>query len=689
MSTSRLVNSKISDNRCIISWLWAGAIALGAWFAMAQCFTTMPMYDDESYVMLTMETFFDGHPLYQDTYSQYGPAFYFLQTPIHDWLNVPITHDIIRLKTVLTWLLLIGGFGILATAATGSRWVGLLVGLFLTLHLDKLALEPGHPQEVIALAGLAALLAMSGRNSIWLLLAGILTAAVGLTKLNSGAIVALPLLFAVAWGCRTSKLNRWICSALGLCCVLLPGMLCAVFVKEALFGNLDATVATPLLAAFWPAVLALSALLTWIAANRRQPVVESNHATTQPATGHFDVWLVAAGGLIGSTVLCSWAMSKGNTPTDLVWGLLLQHSFMTKAFVIHVLPTPWEVLSASLLAFLVIRRFAINRPSGLCNSTAAFIIAFLLMAMVHITLDAFLPMPHGLLNRGAAHMLAMVGPLLMPLIVLSRATRVRVALAMTGCLGPLLAYPTPGTQLTLGTAIVFVGLIVLFHDVIAGVHQPTWRKAVSVRSMIQLVTAILLLAAGTSSFRWWNNEPLDQPGCRYVRLEPPRAEREKAVAAAIRSTDASTLVFDAQNHDRYFFWTGKKPLTAISPTFWPAMLTDWQQKRIGDALDHQTRVCVVKVGKQIQPQYSRELREKIVQDFTLLKQIDNWQIGIRTRPTEMDQAKSMSSNFMCDDKTRSVAFQQESGLRQPHRFFDDFQNFKPAGHKIEKIVSFE
>ena len=631
MSNASLVNSSRTSSDRKISLLWACLISLAAWFALAQCFTTMPMYDDESYVMLTMQTFFAGHPLYQDTYSQYGPAFYFLQTPIHDWFNVPITHDIVRVKTVLTWLMLIAGFGYLASVATGNRWLGLLAGLLLTLHIDKLALEPGHPQEIIALAGVTALIALSRRSSTWLLVAGVLAAVAGFTKVNAGVTVALPLLFAASWACRDSILNRRMLFVTGLCCVGLPGLLGVVCLLEGLTGTADAAVKTPLLATFWPAVLTLSAILTWIVACRAQPVAESSEKGNSAASSRFGFWLVIAGGLLGSAVLCAWALSNGNTTNDLVWGLVLQHSFMTKAFVLHVLPTPWEVLSASCLAVLVIRCVVAGQPTRWNNGISAFIMGFLLIAIVWIAIDAFFPMPHGLWNRGAAHMLATVGPLLMPLVVLQRATRLRVALAMTGCLGPLLAYPTPGTQLTLGTTIVLVGLIVLFHDVLADADLPAWTKAISVGRVIQLVAIVLVLATVTSSLRWLNYESLDQPGCRYVRLESKRAEREKAVAAAIRSTSASTLVFDAQNHDRYFFWTGKKPLTAISPTFWPAMITDWQQKRIGEALDREEQVCVVKVGKQIQPQYSGELRAKIAADFQLITQIDDWQIGIRTR----------------------------------------------------------
>ena len=81
----------------------------------------MAKYDDESYVMLSLQTFFQGERLYGETYTQYGPAYYLIQSPLHRWLEIPITHDIVRLKTVLTW------FAILIFLAFASIFLTFLI----------------------------------------------------------------------------------------------------------------------------------------------------------------------------------------------------------------------------------------------------------------------------------------------------------------------------------------------------------------------------------------------------------------------------------------------------------------------------------------------------------------------------------------------------------------------------------
>lgn len=618
-----------ADTRPNASRNWIVLITVAGWFAMAQCFTTMPIYDDESYVMMTMQTFFDGHPLYQETYTQYGPAFYLVQTPIHDWFNVPITHDVIRVKTVVVWLLLIAGFGYVATLVTNSRWAGILAGMFVTLHIDKLALEPGHPQELIAIAGVAALIAISRPKSKWLVAAGLFAAVVGMTKINAGVTVALPLLFAASWGCQNSRLTRSIFRLLSFCCVALPAALVGAFVTEGVTSGNSSDLALKMAAAIWPAILTFAALLTWIVADK-QSSSNSNSAPFGTSNSQFSIWLVVGGGLLGAAGVAAWAMTKGNSASDLVWGMLLQHSFITKWFVLHVCPTPLEFLAAIGAGFVGINCICSKPPLRL-TKVAGFSIAVLLcVSLIFIAMDGFYPMQHGLWNRGATHMLATIGPLLMPLVVLTRPSRLRVALAMTGVLGPMLAYPTPGTQLTLGTTAVLVGLVILFFDVVQSQIIPEVTRLISIRRLIQVLSLVVVMVSITSSVRWLRYEPLAQPGCHFVRLEPNRSASEKAVAKAIRSTDAETLAFDLQNHNRFYFWTKKRPLTAISPTFWPVMLTDWQAQKIDDALDRESRVCVVKVGKKILPEFCGDLRRKIVSDFELIEQIDKWQVGVRT-----------------------------------------------------------
>ena len=130
-------------------WVWV--FALCAAFTLTHSYSSMATHDDESYVMMTIKTFLDGDRLYAETFTQYGPAYYMIQQPIHGIMGVPITHDVVRLKTVATWLLIGLLSGIIVLKMTKSRLAGTIATLFAVLQLKNLGLEPAHPQELVAL----------------------------------------------------------------------------------------------------------------------------------------------------------------------------------------------------------------------------------------------------------------------------------------------------------------------------------------------------------------------------------------------------------------------------------------------------------------------------------------------------------------------------------------------------------
>jgi hypothetical protein len=52
---------------------------LGVSFALSQLLTVFHQYDDEGYLLLSLKNYLDGGPLYTDTFTQYGPFYYFAQ----------------------------------------------------------------------------------------------------------------------------------------------------------------------------------------------------------------------------------------------------------------------------------------------------------------------------------------------------------------------------------------------------------------------------------------------------------------------------------------------------------------------------------------------------------------------------------------------------------------------------------
>ena len=158
-----------------IRWCLLFAIAIGActFVAYFRAFSTFAEYDDEGYVMVSLQQHLKGGALFDDVYSQYGPAWYAIQSTFHRAFSLPVTHDITRFKTIVVWVLASSLAAFVVWNLTKCRTISLGSLLLAFLHLDRLVLEPGHPQELALLCVLAVLAIGTHRNSsvrgLWLL----------------------------------------------------------------------------------------------------------------------------------------------------------------------------------------------------------------------------------------------------------------------------------------------------------------------------------------------------------------------------------------------------------------------------------------------------------------------------------------------------------------------------------------
>src|SRR6185503_3964129 len=75
-------------------WLSAASLlCVLAWICHRLVFAQFQGYDDEGYLLVTVQQFLQGLPLYDDAYTQYGPAYYLWQKIIHGTVGIPVTHD--------------------------------------------------------------------------------------------------------------------------------------------------------------------------------------------------------------------------------------------------------------------------------------------------------------------------------------------------------------------------------------------------------------------------------------------------------------------------------------------------------------------------------------------------------------------------------------------------------------------
>ena len=153
------------------------------------------------------------------------------------------------------------------------------------------------------------------------------------------------------------------------------------------------------------------------------------------------------------------------------------------------------------------------------------------------------------------------------------------------------------------------------------------------RSGLQIAVALVLLVS-TVAFgnRWFNGKCLDQPGCRWVCLDEERTNEEQRMVAAINAVDSPWLAFDTTTSSRFYFWTDKKPVTSLLPSYWPVMLTPEQMSRVEKAVDNVDSICVVKVdtdGRIRLEDHSPSMQEALLKGWEFVEEVGKWQVGVR------------------------------------------------------------
>jgi hypothetical protein len=541
--------------------------------------TTLAPYDDQGYVMMTLKTFLQGERLYTQTHTQYGPAYYLLTGSLHDVMGIPLTQDGVRLKTITFWCFAtILVYSILRRLQTLPT-VAFIFSLLFHLHLHKLALEPGHPQEWILVLSLLSFWLIVGNNRAKWFLAATLVGMIGMIKINCGLIFAIPL------------------------------------------------------------------------------IVQSLLSTKSNATRITAVVMVIAGGAISAASICAVTMAMGIPVEKIFWGLIGQHRGFANEF-FHVVPLSTLSIAYTVLCVLLIyKAWNSNLATSMHNRIrhdhwlqwrfGLTLVAVVIGAFL-VALDWMNPLIHGLEPRGAANWLILVGPVtsLWLLKMESSARPYRLYIVLATFLSPLMAYPTPGTQLSLGTALSWIvfglimsasvqGLVTKLQAIQQGEFSSALCTACARLKLLLPATMVLCLVSGSTAwYRWFRFSPLKLRGSELLRLDPSIREREFKIAQAIKRTGCTHLVFDGHNHNRFFFWTDLEPLTAANPTFWPRMLTEDEKKRVISSLQASGKVCMVVPPESdfLASDRTKSVRQAFYNSWQEIEQVDNWKIGVTNFP---------------------------------------------------------
>lgn len=552
-------------------------LAVGGLYAFSICFSQFSFYDDEGFVMISVRGFLEGHSLYDEVYTAYGPFYYFCQWLFHSFTTLPVSHDVTRSLCVFNWLatsVILGSTGALLTR---SAWVGFLVFIQAMAHLTPVAREPGHPQELVALllACSAFLLALDLKPNWKFFGLGAICAALTFTKVNVGAFFAVALVLTLALTTPAIRLRPFLLWTLLALLSLLPFLLLRL--------HLDRD---------WARQFA------WlVCASTFCLGMASVHSDQRRGLG-LSEWLQAGAAFAcASVLLLGFVLAFGSSVPAVVDCLVVSPSKIAGQFwgALYVPNAYWSAVASLFAAFLWLRK-----PTG----GIAFSAAFTTAKFVFGILGAFL------LFDSSREQLGYLMPWLWLALIqvpskegTARDCFPRMIICFVAAWETLQAYPVAGTQAAIGTLLLVLPYSLCLHDAIVTVSLQPWAKhqlGTFLKRTAVVQTLLLLFLLDIFAFRWcWPNwlceryrllEPLGMPGAQHLRIPGAQAEEYRTLTQYLKKECDSFITYPGVNS--LYFWSGKEP-----PSYFNVaeiiLLSDRQQFEVMKAFSLLRRPLVV------------------------------------------------------------------------------------------------
>lgn len=532
----------------------------GVTFATYHMLNHFPAWDDEGYMMLTVQRMLAGHPLYVDGSVPYGPFYYLTRWCVHALCGVPVNNDSFRLTAIVEWTASAAFFAVAAWRLLNRSLFAIPLALccFVAglIHLQAIAWEPGHPQETLVLLLSTALLIGSSFSSrkVWLSSFGLgsCCAAILLTKINVGVFFLLAVLLAMTASGHPGRVFRLLRFLVLIAALVLPILLLKSHLHEPWAQKFSALVIVSLFSCF-------------LIAARPGPVMASR-----------PMMLGFCSGLLSVTLLCvGFVMLHGGSPAELLNSILLkalrfpavfgwplkQSSFHTTlAFAggliagIQLLPKsarwkrfieetglPVLKLLLGITILLVACKFSVVTQLSGENWPFSFAAGFLWLVLV--------PPRNKATNEFGSF--------------------ARKLIAFTASLQVLQLYPVPGEQVYIGTiTVILLGTILLgdaFTAVAAALAEHATSPALWLRlgacSLGIIPVGVLLDHVRMEKRGYYSVGEVSFPGCHLVRMPEDQASIYRCLADTMRAS-ADTFVCKFGFNSLYF-WSGKEPASTI------------------------------------------------------------------------------------------------------------------------------
>jgi hypothetical protein len=565
----------VSGARPVLGRLLAVATLAAAPFVLLKVLTGIASWDDEGTLLVGFRSLREGHRMYDEIYSLYGPLYNGVYGLAYVVLHVPLTHTAGRLIAAMLWLAYTAGFAAFCHRLTGSVATILLGYVLVLVLLAPLMTSPGHPEELCLLLLAAALLlacSLERAPSVPVLAGlGVAVAGLALVKINIGAFVGGGLALVLLRVTAPSVWTR----------IALPAVVAGLLV-------LPAAVQALLFDFAWVRLYCVFSTMTIVAALLVVRTVQLP-VLLRPA----DWWVIVAAGMFTCVAIVGGMMLAGSSAYGILDAAVLQNARFIRNWYVPLV-SDWPGLLAPTVSVLAAWAFRLagQRPRmrlfherGILVLKFAFVLSgFLLFLFPGPLFRVLVPFCWLLMVPPAG--------------VLPRQATARVAGGLIGAVMSLYPFPVAGHQLNIGALVPVMMIPILAHDVWAAMPSPAagGRRETS---RLRALAGVILLGIGTgltlqiARVYWsmyWNDTPLGLPGTSLIRVDPGQAEDLRWVTAQLSSCGSS---YSLPGMLSFALWTGHALPTNQNINDVLAFIPPERQERIVEALSRAPDLCVV------------------------------------------------------------------------------------------------
>lgn len=532
--------------------------------------------DDEGYVLISLRHFLDGHALYSEINTQYGPFFYAVFGTLFKLTGVTVATGSGRLLQLGVWILAALLCGLAAHRISGRLILGAATTIVTFRTLSVFLNEPMHPGALLSLLVattafvLVVLTPRYPRAALATL--GALAAAATLVKVNVGGFVFIALVFALSRagsGWLARPLTRRLVAALFVALaplLMLPDL-----------GHVENQ-------NFAIVVAAGAVALLLVASPPTKP--------GGPSVTSWWLWLVTGAAAV-TTVITVAMIALGTSLPDLIDGTLIRPTKQRTVYtILPGVPNAavlWALVSVGVAYALRVGRLNLNSE----RSGALRIAVGLGLWFVPTATGPFLFGQQSVL--GVLPLLAWIAAV-PPADDESTPTDrfIRIGLPALAILQMLHAYPVAGSQV--GFASVLYPLIgaVCIGDGLK-VLAPYWPDARALTALTlglaAWATLVFIVRDGHDAHKDFKaGTPVPYAGATRLHAPESQVSGLIPVIEALKAKGCR-VVFESPGLGTLTMWAGADVPVGLEPDSWPVQLDAERQQEVLDRAGETGQVC--------------------------------------------------------------------------------------------------